>query len=389
MYEVYMDIEINKNPIGRIVFQLFKDDAIKASKNFYNLCIGDMNIGDKELSLVNNQFHRVIKNFMIQAGDLIYGSDKFEKTDEIGKGGCSIYAEASELEKPNEDGLACYGYFEDENKGEFSESFLLAMANTGVKNTNSSQFFITTNPCPHLNGKHTIFGKVIEGKSVVRTIEYTPVDEDGFPTVPIVIADCGIWSEEMGVPLFNACNNKIGGDVYEEYPEDDQHFEGEDFAKAYEAANIIKESGSLLFKRKDYQNALFKYQKALKYVNEYIPEADVDRDHNLKFNSLKSKLYLNICLMLYYLKNYDEAIKYSSYLLEMDSVPEADRAKAHFRKGNCYFMNNRLELALEEYKSSKMLNPDIEMVDRKIEITQEKLHTRLEKTKKNISKFFQ
>lgn len=388
MSKVFLDISIDSKQIGRIVCQLFNDEAPKASDNFFQLCTGGKVIDGRPLCYKRNQFHRVVRNFMVQAGDLIFGSKGFEKTDDIGKGGCSIYATDEELRNSNSDGIQCFGNFEDENLGEFTESFMLAMANTGSKNTNSSQFFITTYPSPHLNGKHSIFGKVIAGKSVVRTIEFTKVDEDGFPAVPIVIENCGQWRDDMGIPLYNASNSTIGGDIFEEHPEDDFHFGGEDFPKAFEASNTIKESGTLLYKQKDFQNALFKYLKALRYTNEYIPEPDVNQEYNKKFGTLKIKLYLNICLMYFNLKQYDEAITYASYVLDTDNAVANDKAKAFFRRGNCYSLKNRLDLALRDYVDCKELSPDDEAIDQKITLTEKKVTERHEKTKKSISKFF-
>lgn len=95
-------------------------------------------------------FHRVIKEFMIQGGD----------PTATGSGGESFWG----------------GRFEDEISGNarFNKAGLLAMANAGP-NTNGSQFFITTVATPWLNGRHTIFGKVVTGYDVVQKIENTKV----------------------------------------------------------------------------------------------------------------------------------------------------------------------------------------------------------------------
>ena len=192
----------------------------------------------------------------------------------------------------------------------------------------------------------------------------------------------------MDIPLYNACNFQIGGDIYEEYPDDDKHFGEDDFAKAFEAATIIKESGTLLFKKKDYQNAFFKYRKSLKYTNEYIPDASIDKNLNSKFSLLKLKLYLNICLALFNMQNYDESIKYASYLLESDNVPDIDKAKGYYRRANCYFAKKRYEEALKDYKQCNELNPNDKVVIKKIEQVEEILEKRKENTKKSLAKFF-
>ncbi|AGO12298.1 AaceriAEL062Cp [[Ashbya] aceris (nom. inval.)] len=377
---VYVDIEIGGCKSGRIVVELFWDKAPLSAQNFKQLCCEGIQVDGKHVNFRGNRFHRVIKNFMIQAGDVMYGMGDGDE-ENLGKGGCSIYS------KPDEEG-PCRGAFADENAGEFSEPFLLAMANMGAPDSNSSQFFITTTVAPHLNGKHSIFGRVLHGKAVVREIEKEPVDSDGVPEKVVMIAGCGEWKEDMPAPLYNACNDPIGGDVYEEYPADNTFFGGEEFSKAYDAAVLIKESGTLLFKRKDFQNAFFKYRKSLNYVNEYIPDVDLDPEQFVRFNGLKQKLYLNMTLALFNLGNYDTAISYANYLLEMDRVPSMDLAKAYYRRGNCYLAKNRLEDALSDYKRCREYNQD-EAVEMKIAAVESKLAARLEKTKKSISKFFQ
>lgn len=385
--KVYLDIAIAGEQIGRIVCELYNDKAPKAVENFHRLCVGSGSVGGIHLTYKRSCFHRVIRNFMIQGGDLVFGKEDNLDSDKVGLGGCSIYATEEEIKDDTKE-LQCHGLFEDENVGEFDEPFLLAMANTGSPNTNSSQFFITTYPSPHLTGKHSIFGRVIHGKSVVRTIEYGKVDKEGTPENLVVIEDCGDWDETMSIPLYNASNSTIGEDIYEEYPDDDTHFDSEDFAAAYNASNIIKDSGSALFKIKDYQNSYYKYMKALKYVNTYIPEQDVDEKHCLLFIELKKKLYLNICLALFNLKDYDESMKYGHYLLELDSVDDKDKAKAYYRIGNSLFAKKRYDEALKNYRLCRDHNPDDNVIGQKIEKTEDILEKEKERTKKNISKFF-
>lgn len=385
--KVFFDIALGGEKIGRIVCELFPEKAPKTVENFYKLCTGHDKVGSISLSYKNNSFHRVIRNFMIQGGDLVYGNVNNLDPAHVGLGGCSIYATEDEVQYENAE-FKCFGFFVDENVGEFTEPFMLAMANTGSPNTNSSQFFITTYASPHLQGKHSIFGKVIYGKSVVRTVEYSKVDKEGTPEQIVTIEDCGAWDESMDIPLYNASNSKEGGDIYEEYPDYDKHFGSEDFAGALKAANVIKDSGSLLYKKKDFKNAYFKYLKALRYTNEYIPEIDVDEKHNLLFMDLKKKLYLNLCLVLFHMKSYDDSIKYADYLIEMENVEKKDLAKAYYRKGNSLCAKTRYTEALHSYRACKENNPEDKAIDKKIESTEKILEERKEKTKKSIAKFF-
>ncbi|CCH42530.1 Peptidyl-prolyl cis-trans isomerase D [Wickerhamomyces ciferrii] len=377
--KIYLDISIGGEKIGRIVAELYEDAAPKAYENFLHLCKGDkVDLDGKALTIKGNHFHKVIKNFMIQGGDITHGSSDISKNiDDLGKGGSSIYATESNP----------HGHFEDENLGEFSTTFNLAMANTGP-NTNASQFFINTYPSPHLNGKHTIFGKVIHGKSTVRTIEYSAVDDSNIPKNEVTIEDCGEWEDGDDIPVYNTSYNQIGGDIYEEYPDDDDHFDDEKVPEQYEVTNRIKESGSLLFKQKNYQEALFKYKKALRYVVEYIPEPDQEPEYAPKFEELKRKLYLNLALTSVNLKDFQKAIDYSTYLLETETALPTEKAKSFYRKGLSLFELKKYNDALYNYKECFKLNSKDSVVERKIEETEKIIQDQKDKEKQKYAKFF-
>ncbi|XP_076167947.1 peptidyl-prolyl cis-trans isomerase B [Ptiloglossa arizonensis] len=160
--QVFFDIMIDDHPVGRVVIGLFGDVAPKTVKNFVTLAT----TGVAGKTYKNSRFHRVIKKFMIQGGDVENGD---------GTGSISIYGK----------------FFDDENFDiGHNGPMYVSMANVG-KNTNGCQFFITTLPTPWLDGKHTVFGKVISGQDIVFKIEQTKTDADDVPTKPIIIFDCG------------------------------------------------------------------------------------------------------------------------------------------------------------------------------------------------------
>ncbi|XP_028623091.1 NK-tumor recognition protein isoform X3 [Grammomys surdaster] len=173
--QCHFDIEINREPVGRIMFQLFSDICPKTCKNFLCLCSGEKGLGKttgKKLCYKGSTFHRVVKNFMIQGGDFSEGN---------GKGGESIYG----------------GYFKDENFIlKHDRAFLLSMANRG-KHTNGSQFFITTKPAPHLDGVHVVFGLVISGFEVIEQIENLKTDAASRPYADVRVIDCGVLATKL------------------------------------------------------------------------------------------------------------------------------------------------------------------------------------------------
>jgi peptidyl-prolyl cis-trans isomerase A (cyclophilin A) len=148
-----------KTSLGEFEIELFHKDAPETVWNFVNLAEGRQET-TKEGPFYNGLiFHRVIRGFMIQ-------------------GGC-----------PEGSGRGGPGYkFQDEFKSHLKHSSegILSMANAGP-NTNGSQFFITLGPTPHLDGRHTVFGKVIRGMEIVKKIGDAPTGGMDRPRTDILI----------------------------------------------------------------------------------------------------------------------------------------------------------------------------------------------------------
>ena len=157
---------------GKMVFNLFSTVTPKTCDNFLKLCTGELGStfitgqpAPQNLTYKGSGFHRIITDFMAQGGDFTKGN---------GTGGVSIYGEK----------------FKDENFTlKHDKPYLLSMANAGP-NTNGSQFFLTFVPCSWLDGKHTVFGELVEGKEVVEQLKKVSTGK-GTPTDTVTIIDCG------------------------------------------------------------------------------------------------------------------------------------------------------------------------------------------------------
>ena len=165
----FMNITRDGEPIGQLVFALYKDDCPRTVKNFLALCTGD---NKDRLTFRGSPFHRIVTNFMAQGGDITEGG---------GMGGMSIFGKS----------------FPDENLGlQHSKRGTLSMANRGP-NTNNSQFFITFCETRWLDGVHTVFGELVEGFDTLELL-HLGGSLSGEPTHFFHVESCGLVSTREG-----------------------------------------------------------------------------------------------------------------------------------------------------------------------------------------------
>ncbi|XP_065663616.1 peptidyl-prolyl cis-trans isomerase B [Hydra vulgaris] len=158
-HKARLSISIGDEDFGQIVVGLFGEVAPKTTENFVELC------QDTSDGYAGTIFHRVIKGFMMQGGDV---------THKDGTGGRSIYGPE----------------FDDENLNiKHMGAGTLSMANSGP-DSNNSQFFITFVNTEWLNGKHQVFGKVLSGMNIVKEVESVQTNKDDRPLENVTITDC-------------------------------------------------------------------------------------------------------------------------------------------------------------------------------------------------------
>ncbi|KAK7086440.1 hypothetical protein SK128_000053 [Halocaridina rubra] len=357
---VFLDVKIGEEYIGRFVLELFAAECPKTVVNFRALCTGEKGIGAKghPLHFKGSTFHRIIENFMIQGGDFI---------NHNGTGGESIYGER----------------FNDENlELKHNSAGILSMANAGP-NTNSSQFFITLDETPHLNGKHVVFGQVVKGMGVARALEKVKTDGDR-PVERCEIFDCG---EFLPGQSFGIVDDDGTPDIYPQYPEDsDINFKDTTADGLMKIISNIKDAGNFFFKNQDPTTAVQKYQKSLRYINHinsqrtYFPE-EVRRE----VNGLHVSCLLNHALCCCRLKWHAKSIAGCNKALEIDS----QNPKAYFRRGQAHHLCRDYKLAKADLEMALKLEPNDKAIIKELDMVVMKMKVEKDKEKAAYAKLFQ
>lgn len=354
----FLDIKIGEELEGRIIVELFSDVVPKTAENFRALCNGEKGIGPNTgvpLHFKGSRFHRVIKGFMVQGGDITAGD---------GTGGESIY------------GLK----FEDENfEMKHERKGMLSMANSGP-NTNGSQFFITTTRTSHLDGKHVVFGKVVKGMGVVRSAEHVTTGEADCPTVDVVIADCGEIPEGADFGVLNFFKDN---DMFPDWPADLDESPDE-LSWWINAVDSVKSYGNDHFKKQDYKMALRKYRKALRYLDICWEKDGIDEDTSTALRKTKSQIFTNSSACKLKLGDLRGALLDTEFAIrDGDNNP-----KALFRQGQAHMALNDIDAAVESFKKALQLEPNDGGIKKELAAAVKKINDRRDEEKKRYRKMF-
>ncbi|KAL8138408.1 hypothetical protein V2J09_004409 [Rumex salicifolius] len=321
----FMDISVGGELQGRLVIELYNDVVPKTAENFRALCTGEMglsSISALPFHYKGVRFHQILKGLMILGGDISSGN---------GTGGESIY------------GLT----FADENfQLKHERKGMLSMVNTGP-DTNGSQFLITTTQAHHLDGKNVVFGRVIKGLGVIRSMEHFVNESD---LLDIVIADCGEIPEGADDGVANFFKD---GDTYPDWP-GDLDVKSDELSWWISAVECIKAFGNERFKKGDLKMALRKYWKAMRYLDVCWESEGIDEEKCFSLRRMRAQIYTNCSACK--LKIGD--VKGALWDTDLAIRDEQTNVKAHFRKGQALMALNEIDAAVESFVRALELEPN-------------------------------
>lgn len=334
------------------MFELYNDIVPRTAENFRALCTGEKGEGKsgKPLHYKGSIFHRIIRAFMCQGGDF---------TNFNGTGGESIYGEK----------------FEDEGfQVKHEVPGLLSMANSGP-NTNGSQFFITTQPTPWLDGKHVVFGRVLKGMGVVRKMEQSTTGEQDRPVDECKVADCGELQPGQDDGVVSTSD-----DGFEEFPADQPELT--DFTSKFAAAQKIKDVGNKHFVDKKYDQAAEKYEKAIRYAEDASPDQEGQMTEQKTFvNTCRTNLAASLVL----LKRYREARDVCNTVLAADSK----NVKALYRRAQCALVVEDFDHAKSDIAAALAIEPSNQVLVKEQQRILAAIQASEERERRLFSKFFE
>lgn len=251
--------------------------------------------------------------------------------------------------------------------------------------TNGSQFFITTVPTPHLDGKHVVFGEVLNGKSIVRQVENLKTEAGDKPTKETLITDCGQLTGEDAQKA-DVKQPDAMGDPHEDYPED---CNGDLDAKTIlTIATDCKDFGNKAFKAGKLPLGVEKYEKGLRYLNEDPDLNNEPATTKQSLDALRFSLNNNAALLSVKLEAWDDAIRHATSALNVPGASDADRAKALYRRGLAYVRAKDEEAAVKDLEEASKLAPNDAMVTKELASVKTKANARAAKEKAAFKKFF-
>jgi peptidyl-prolyl isomerase D len=237
-----------------------------------------------------------------------------------------------------------------------------------------------------LDGKHVVFGEVINGKAVVREIEATPTDPSDRPKRDVVIVKSG---ELKGDYYDGAMEKTVDtlGDKYEDFPED----QGEEIParEMFKIASELKELGNKAFKQGDHALALKKYQKGLRYLND-SPEPSDNEPKTLaaELSLLRFTLHSNSALMQIKQHDYSDATKSASSALAVDGPTDEQKAKAYYRRALAQAGKSTDEEAKADLEEALKLVPGDVQVQHELVVVKKRMAEFKKREKAAYSKFF-
>lgn len=242
-------------------------------------------------------------------------------------------------------------------------------------------------PTPHLDGKHVVFGEVLNGKNIIRKIENLPTQSDK-PVQEVKIGDCG----QLTGQDFSAATSKAAdatGDPYEDFPDD----QGTDLkgTEYFKIASDLKDYGNKAFKAGDLETGIEKYQKGLRYLNEY-PQANESDPAELEadMKQLRYTLHNNSALLANKSKRYDDGEKWATFAIEAipTNAKDVDKAKAYHRRGTARVALRDEEDGKNDLETAAKLAPGDAAIAKELTSVKKSLAEKVKKEKAAYQKFF-
>jgi peptidyl-prolyl isomerase D len=238
----------------------------------------------------------------------------------------------------------------------------------------------------HLDNKHVVFGEILNGKAIAREIENNPTDSSDKPKKDVTIVRSG---ELTGEEYEKATQKPVDplGDGYEDFPED--HSAEISAAEGLKIATALKELGNKAFKAQDFETALKKYQKGLRYINESADPADGEPATLAKdINTLKFTIYNNSALMRIKTGDHHGAVASATSALAVKDASPEQLGKAYYRRALALGAKKSDDEALADLEEAIKLVPNDAGVKNEYAAVKKRQADFKKKEKAAYSKFF-